>query len=101
METKTDNIKPPFVVAILDLIDTYHYADFFDKERYAFLGVGDYAKYVNYEMIVQLADRLFWALNPDAKTQEDWIEWDAGYDVRVYDADSACVYKAHSKLPEK
>lgn len=98
---KKESVKQPFTIAIIDLIDAYHYADIFDGERYAWLGWQEYAKYVNYDAMVALADRLFWALNPEAKTQEDWIKWDAGYDVRVYDANFSCVYKAHEKLPER
>jgi len=102
METiKKEKPKPPFTIAIIDLIDAYHYADVFDEERYAWLGHQAYAEYVVYDIVMALSDRLFWALNPDAKTQEDWIEWESGYDVRIYDADSSCVYKAHEKLAEK
>lgn len=91
----------PFKLVILDLFDAYHFADFFEEEwRYAWL-TGGYAPINSYDTIVALADRLFWALNPGAKTQQDWIEWDAGYDVRVYDANSLCVYKAHDKLPQR
>jgi len=98
---KKEEAKSPFRVAIIDLIDAYHYADFFDEERYNWLGWTEYSNYTGYEAVIALADRLFWALNPDAKTQADWIEWDAGYDVRVYDDNSQCIYKAHEKLPEE
>ncbi|MGD0576732.1 MAG: hypothetical protein ABSA74_01520 [Candidatus Staskawiczbacteria bacterium] len=102
METiKKELATPPFVIAIIDLIDAYHYADVFDRERYAWLGWQKYAQYTDYDMVVKLADRLFWAFNPSAKTQPEWYEWDAGYDVRIYDKDMKCVYKAHEKLPEK
>src|SRR3989344_4269207 len=94
-----EQAKPPFKIAIIDLIDAYHYADFFDEERYAWVGYQGYSQYVDYDVVVAMADRLFWALNPKATTQEDWTEWDAGYDVRIYDANSNCVYKAHEKLP--
>ena len=99
METEKENIKPPFTLAIIDLFDAYHYADVVDGWRYAWL-TGGYAPVQDYDIIVATADRLFWALNPEAKTQFEWYELDAGYDVRVYDADSKCVYKAHAKLPE-
>jgi len=98
---KEEKTKPPFVIAIIDLIDAYHYADICDEERYAWLGWQEYAKYVDYDMVVALADRLFWALNPKAKTQPEWYKYDAGYDVRVYDKNNACVYKAHEKLPKE
>src|SRR3989344_7492114 len=102
METiKRELAKSPFTIAIIDLIDAYHYADVFDEERYAWLGRQEYAKYTNYDMVVGLSDRLFFALNPSAKTQEDWIKWDSGFDVRVYNANHACVYMAHEKLPKE
>jgi len=102
METiKRELAKSPFTIAIIDLIDAYHYADVFDQERYAWLGWQEYAKYIDYDMVIALADRLFWALNPTVKTQQEWIEWDAGYDVRVYDADLSCAYRAHEKLLQK
>ena len=101
METVKDNTKPPFKLAIIDLFDAYHYADFFEYDwRYAWL-TGGYAPIQDYDKITAMADRLFWALNPDAKTQKEWYKWEAGYDVRVYDADLDCVYKAHEKLPEQ
>ncbi|MCX6720335.1 MAG: hypothetical protein NTW11_00830 [Candidatus Staskawiczbacteria bacterium] len=96
-----EKAQSPFVLAIIDLIDVYHYADVFDQERYAWIGWQKYAKYAECDTLIKLADRLFWAFNPSAKTQEDWIKWDSGYDVRVYDANMACVYAAHEKLPEK
>lgn len=93
MENK---IKTPLTVAIIDMFDAYHYADVFDAERYAVIG----KNYTNFEKAEALADRLFSALNFGDKTQADWVKWEAGYDVRIYDADSRCVYKAHEKLPK-
>lgn len=102
METaKKELAVSPFVIAIIDLIDAYHYADVFDEERYAWLGVQAYAKYVDYDSVVKLSDRLFSALNPGKETQEKWYELDDGYDIRVYDKNMKCVYKAHEKLPIK
>lgn len=98
---KKKQAVPPFVIAIIDLIDAYHYADVFDEERYAWLGVQEYAKYVDYDAVVKLSDRLFSALNPGKETQEKWYELDDGYDVRVYDKNMKCVYKAHEKLPQE
>ena len=100
METvKKELAVPPFKLLILDLFDAYHYADIVEGDwRYAWL-TGGYAPINNYEKVVTLADRVFWAFNPNAKTQEEWYHWDAGYDVRVYDKDMNCVYKAHEKLP--
>lgn len=95
---KKELAKPPFIIAIIDLLNAFHYADVFEEEwRYAWL-TGGYAPVTGYDTIVATADRLFWALNPGAKTQKEWYKWDSGYDVRVYDANFACVYKAHEKL---
>jgi len=95
-----DSDETGFTIAIIDLIDAYHYADIFDEERYAWVGMKGVI-YPDYNKIVELADRLFWALNPNKKTQEEWYELDDGYDVRVYDKNMECVYKAHEKLPTK
>lgn len=95
-EYSKENPKVPLTVAIIDLLDVDHYADVFDKERYAIVG----NNYVGIEKAIELADRLFAALNPEAKTQAEWVEWEAGHDVRIYDFDKNCVYKAHEKLPK-
>ena len=75
----------------------YHYADIFDDERYGLIG----DNYSDYDTCVELADRLFWALNPSADSLEEWTRLEAGHDVRVYDTEDRCVYKAHEKLPGK
>lgn len=89
-----EEYKMPFTVAIIDLLDAYHYADIFDDERYAIVG----KNFISYNGCVKMADRLFVALNPDKHTQAEWIELDDGWDVRVYDANAKCVYKGHEKL---
>ncbi len=96
-----DEEDTSFTIAIIDLIDADHYADIVDEERYAWVGWRGVVVYPNYDKIVALADRLFWALNPDKKTQKEWCEFDDGYDVQVYDKNMSCVYKAHEKLPKK
>lgn len=102
METlKKEAAVPPFVVAIIDLIDAYHYADIFDKERYAWLGWQGYAQYADYDAVIGLSDRLFSALNPGKDTQEKWCELNEGYDIRFYDKDMNCVYRAYEKLPRE
>lgn len=89
-----------YKIAIIDLLDAYHYADVFDDWRYAWL-TGGHAPFTDLDKAIALADRLFTALNPDAKTQPEWYKWDAGYDVRIYDNDFKSVYKAHTKLPDE
>jgi|SRR3989344_6342776 len=98
-EESDEKGKPPYKIAVIDLIDAYHYADVFDDERYAWFGWQKYAQYIDYDSVVALSDRIFRSFNPNAKTQADWTEWESGYDVRIYDVDSHCVYKAHEKLP--
>lgn len=97
MKVKEKEFKPPFTVTIIDLMDAYHYADFFDDYRYKVLA----SDFGNLEDCISLADRLFWALNPYDNTQEEWYEMDKGWDVRVYDKEASCVYKAHEILPTK
>ena len=98
--TPKEQAKPPFDIMVIDLIDAYHYADFFEEKRSVRIGCEGYI-FGDYDSSVSLADRLFWALNPDAKTQQEWYRYDMGYDVRIYDANHNCVYKAHEKLPEE
>ncbi len=88
--------KMLLTVTIIDMFDAYHYADVFDAERYAVVG----KNYTNLEKAIALADRLFSALNFGDKTQADWIKWEAGHDVRIYDDKNTCIYKAHEKLPK-
>ena len=95
--TTPKNIKIPLMIVLIDLMDAYYYADVFDEERYTAIR----QKYSDYDIACGLTDRLFWALNPNDKTREKWVTRDAGWDVRIYDADYKCVYKAHEKLPAK
>lgn len=98
--TPREGAVPPFVIAIVDLFDCYHYADFVSEDRYSWIGWQPYAQYANLNIVIGIADRLFWALNPKATTQQEWYEWDAGFDVRVYDKNHNCIYKAHERLPD-
>ena len=91
---------PPFVIAIIDLLDCYHYADFVSEDRYSWIGWQPYAQYLDLDVVIGMSDRLFWALNPKATTQQEWYKWDAGFDVRIYDKNHQCVYKAHERLPK-
>lgn len=84
-------------VVVLDLFDAYHYADVFDDWRYKVIT----DNFSNFDKAKELADRLFWALNPEAKTQPEWYKWDAGFDVHVYDAKGKMLYRAHEKLPKE
>lgn len=93
----TKKLNSPYTVTIIDCLDAYHHADVFDDDKYAVVG----KNYSDLGMCMALADRLFYALNPLVKSQAEWTEWEDGHDVRVYDADLNCVYKAHDKLPKE
>src|SRR3989344_3265283 len=88
---------PPFAVVVIDLMDAYFFADVFDEDRYKIIA----NDYTDLDIVIPLADRLFWALNPNDKTQEEWVRRDAGFDVHVYDSKMRTVYKAHQKTPEQ
>ncbi|MFA5128015.1 MAG: hypothetical protein WC457_03385 [Patescibacteria group bacterium] len=92
----SEQMKSPFTIYVIDLLDAYHYADIFEDERYALIG----DNYTDIQDAVTLADRLFSALNYNKKTLAEWTEFDDGHDVRIYDVDNHCVYKAHEKLPK-
>jgi phage gp29-like protein len=94
-----EQAKPPYTIAIIDLLDAMHYADVFDDERYDVIPDITHG-FTDTEKCIALADRLFFALNPRVKTQADWYEFDDGWDVRVYESERACVYAGHQKLPE-
>lgn len=92
-----DQYEGPYGVVIIDLTDAYHYADVYDEERYKLLG----KNWASLEGAQSLADRLFFALNPKDATQEDWCQYDGGWDVWVANCHGHCVYKAHTKLPKE
>ncbi len=96
MKTKEKQFKLPYTIAIIDLMDAYHYADVFDDDRYKILA----SDFSSLEHCIALADRLFLALNPNDRTRAEWHYMDKGWDVRIYDKEASCVYKAHEKLPK-
>jgi len=87
--------KVPYSVVTIDVMDAYPLADVFEEgRRYATI-CRDFA---SLERAIKLADRLFIALNSDVASFDEWIESDSGFDVRIYDKEFRCVYKAHTKL---
>ncbi len=94
--TDNEKFKSPYSIAIIDLLDAYHYADVFEDDRFAVIA----RNFIDLDKSIALADRLFRALNPDSKSQEEWCEYDDGFDVRIYDSEAQCAYKAHERLPE-
>jgi|GEM_PF-3000120 len=89
--------KAPFTIVVMDLLDANHYADVFDDWRYKVIG----ENFTHFVGCTEIADRLFWALNPKAKTQADWCESESGYDVHVYGSEASRLYRAHTKLPKE
>jgi len=94
--TNVELSKGLYSVVIIDLLDAYPYADVFDENRYAIVG----RNYSSLALAQGLADRLFEALNPNADSLTKWEEIE-GHDVRIYDGNMKCVYKAHQKLQAK
>lgn len=85
----------PLSVITIDVYDAYALADVFDEERRYAVIARDFA---SLEKSIEMADRLFAALNPNVKTLDEWVESDSGFDVRVYDKAYHCMYKAHTTL---
>lgn len=88
--------KAPFTVLILDAFDKYYYADFYNGGENE-----TFAKADNIDLAKSLANALFITKNFMWKSLKEMNELDAGYDVRVYDSDNACVYAAHTHFQEK
>src|SRR3989344_1709311 len=91
-EDKT-TYKPPYTVVLLDAMDAYYYADVMDKME-------EVAKEEDLGKAIALADALFVTKNHGWESLKAMNELDAGYDVRVYDSTSSCVYAAHTKYIE-
>jgi hypothetical protein len=87
--------KAPFVILIIDAFDAYYYADIMENGRHQ-----KFAKVDTYELAVTLADANFIIKNFMWDDFKEMIYLDAGYDVRVYDANHSCVYAAHEKFKE-
>ena len=83
-----------YAIVVIDLLDANPFADVFEDEtRYAVIG----RNFTSLAQSIALANRLFFALNPKAETQTNWAELE-GHDVRIYDREMNCLYKAHQKL---
>lgn len=93
--TEDNKYTAPYAVIVIDIEGSTTYADIYDDEKYAIIG----RNYVYEDRCSALADRLFNALNFDVKDLEDFKNR-GGYDVRVYDSSSICVYKAFEKLKQ-
>jgi hypothetical protein len=54
----------------------------------------------NLEVAKDLADALFVVKNYKWTSLQEMNSYDAGYDVRIYDKNRTCVYKAHTRYKE-
>jgi len=96
MEINSDKstYKPPFSVVLLDAMDAYYYADVMDKME-------EITKLEDYEKAVAIADAFFVVKNYQWESLEAMNDADGGFDVRVYDSSTSCVYAAHTKYINK
>ncbi len=86
--------RPPYSVIVLDAEDAYYYADVMGRmEKVDALD--------DYEKAVALADAIFVTKNYMWESLEAMNNVDGGYDVRVYDSTSTCVYAAHTRYQQR
>ena len=88
--------EAPFLIRIMDAFDCNFYADIFDGGESE-----DFAKADNFELAKTIADALFITKNFMFENLASMNEMDAGFDIRVYDANHSCVYAAHEKFKKK
>jgi len=86
----------PYTIMIVDAFDAYYYADIIlGKESKIFAHVD------TIELAKTLADALFITKNFMWDSLDEMNSLDAGYDVRVYDANKSCVHAAHITFKEQ
>lgn len=94
--TEAGLLVPPFSVYVIDMMDAFYYADLFEEtSRFEFID-----KLKEYKRAVTLSDALFVVKNYKWDSLYDMNDTDGGYDVRVYDSESKCVYAAHAKYKD-
>ncbi len=82
-----------YTIIVWDMLDCYYYADFggkpeiFDRED-------------NLDKAKAIADALFVVKNYKWESLSEMNDCDGGYDVRVYDQNQTCVYRAHESFKE-
>ncbi len=89
-------MKKRFQLAIIDTMDAYYFADIFDDYRYEIYWIED-----ELEVVKMLADSYFKIKNFKWDSLKEMNDLDGGYDVRVYDENYNCLYKAHEKYEKK
>ena len=94
INTNESDRVPPFEIVILDAMDMAYLADVMEDRMYLFDTLEDYG------IGVALADALFVTKNYGWKSLQAMNELDAGYDVRVYNKNNACIYAAHTRFKE-
>ena len=94
INTNESDRIPPFEIIILDAMDMTYLADVMEDRMYLVDTLEDYG------IAVALADALFVTKNYGWKSLQAMNELDAGYDVRVYNKNNACIYAAHTRFKE-
>ena len=89
-------MKKRYYIAIIDTTDAYYYADVFDENRYEIFGIEDELKVAKV-----LADAYFRIKNYMWKSLKEMNKLAGGYDVRIYDENHNCLYKAHEIYKDK
>ncbi|OGD98002.1 hypothetical protein A3A49_02100 [Candidatus Curtissbacteria bacterium RIFCSPLOWO2_01_FULL_38_11b] len=90
--------KPPYTIVIIDVWDAWLEAFLFDAERYQIIkNRGDFP---DLDKAIILADALFIVKNYLFESFEQMTE-EGGFDVRIYDTKSSCVYVAHETFKKK
>ncbi len=89
-----NSYKPPFKVVLLDAMDAYYYADVMENMK-------EFDTLQNLDKAKELANALFVVKNYKWESLQAMNDVDGGWDVRVYDSTSSCVYAAHEKYKEK
>ncbi len=88
---EVSSYKTPYKIVLLDAMDTYYYADVMDNmEVFDTLDSLEVAK--------ALADSLFVIKNYKWKSLQEMNNVDGGWDVRIYDENSTCIYAAHQRF---
>ena len=87
--------KPPFLVILIDALDSYYYADVFEEDK-----MQSFDKFDDLRKAKIVADALFILKNYKWESLEAMNEVDGGWDVRVYDANLSCVYAAHQTFEQ-
>lgn len=84
---------PPYTVVLLDATDAYYYADIMDNME-------PVETLEDFNKARDFADALFVLKNHKWESLKAMNELDGGYDVRIYDKQTTCVYAAHETFKD-